>query len=106
MGDSAIIGASTYADHQYALSATGVGEYFIKRAATRDIAMRAEYLGTPLKRAADYVIKELIGKQDGAAGAIIAISKHGEIVISSNGYGIFYGWVTQIGDIVVGTREP
>jgi len=106
VGDSPIIGASTYADHQYALSATGVGEYFIKRAATRDIAMRAEYLGTPLKRAADYVVKELIGKQDGAEGAIIAISKDGEIVVSSNGYGVFYGWVTQIGDIVVGTREP
>ena len=106
VGDSPIIGASTYADHQYALSATGVGEYFIKRAATRDIAMRAEYLGTPLKRAADYVVKELIGKQDGAAGAIIAISKDGEIVISSNGYGVLYGWVTQMGDIVVGTREP
>lgn len=106
VGDSPIIGASTYADHQYALSATGVGEYFIKRAATRDIAMRAEYLGTPLKRAADYVVKELIGKQDGAEGAIIAISKDGEVVISSNGYGILYGWVTQIGDIVVGTREP
>jgi beta-aspartyl-peptidase (threonine type) len=106
VGDSPIIGASTYADHEYALSATGVGEYFIKRAATRDIAMRAEYLRTPLKRAADYVIKELIGKQDGAEGAIIAISKDGEIVISSNGYGILYGWVTQIGDIVVGTREP
>jgi len=27
-------------------------------------------------------------------------------MISSNGYGILYGWVTQIGDIVVGTREP
>ncbi len=106
VGDSPIIGASTYADHQYALSATGVGESFIKRAATRDIAMRAEYLRTPLKRAADYVVKELIGKQDGAEGAIIAVSKDGEIVISSNGYGILYGWVTQIGDIVVGTREP
>ena len=106
VGDSPIIGASTYADHRYALSATGVGEYFIKRAATRDIAMRAEYLGTPLKRAADYVVKELIGKQDGAEGAIIAISKDGEIAISSNGYGILYGWVTQTSDIVVGTREP
>jgi beta-aspartyl-peptidase (threonine type) len=106
VGDSPIIGAGTYADHQYALSATGVGEYFIKRAATRDIAMRAEYLGTPLKRAADFVITELIGKQDGADGAIIAISKDGEIVISSNGYGVFYGWVTQGSDIVVGTREP
>jgi hypothetical protein len=52
------------------------------------------------------VVKELIGKQDGAEGAIIAISKGGEIVISSNGYGILYGWVTQMGDIVVGTREP
>jgi isoaspartyl peptidase/L-asparaginase-like protein (Ntn-hydrolase superfamily) len=106
VGDTPIIGASTFADHQYALSATGVGEYFIKRAATRDIAMRAEYLGTPLKHAADYVVKELIGKQDGARGAIIAISKDGEIVISSNSYGILYGWVTQNGDIVVGTREP
>jgi isoaspartyl peptidase/L-asparaginase-like protein (Ntn-hydrolase superfamily) len=106
VGDSPIIGASTYADHQYALSATGVGEFFIQRAATRDIAMRAEYLGTPLKRAADYVVKELIGKQDGAEGAIIAISKDGEVVVASNGYGIFYGWVTRVGDIVVGTREP
>jgi len=106
VGDSPIIGASTYADHRYALSATGVGEYFIKRAATRDIAMRAEYLGTPLKRAADHVVKELIGKQDGADGAIIAISKEGEIVVSCNGYGILYGWVTQSGDVVVGSREP
>lgn len=106
VGDSPIIGASTYADGQVALSATGVGEYFIKRTASRDIAMRAEYLGMPLKRAADYVIKELIGKRDGAEGAIIAIDKGGEVVISCNGYGILYGWVTQIGDIVVGTREP
>ncbi len=106
VGDSPIIGASTYADHQYALSATGVGEYFIKRAATRDIAMRAEYRGTPLERAADQVVKELIGKQDGAEGAIIAVSKDGEIVISSNGYGIFHGWVSQTGEIVVGTQEP
>lgn len=106
VGDSPIIGASTYADKQYALSATGVGEYFIKRAATRDIAMRAEYLRTPLERAADQVVVELIGKEDGAEGAIIAISRDGEIVISSNGYGILHGWVSQTGEIVVGTREP
>ena len=106
VGDSPIIGASTYADHRVALSTTGVGESFIKRAATRDIAMRVEYLGTPLKRAADHVIKELIGKQDGVGGALIAIGKEGEIAISSNGYGILYGWATQNGDIVVGTREP
>jgi len=32
VGDSPITGASIYGDHQYALSATGVGEFFIKRA--------------------------------------------------------------------------
>ncbi|MBW2543194.1 MAG: isoaspartyl peptidase/L-asparaginase [Deltaproteobacteria bacterium] len=106
VGDTPIIGASTYADQRYALSTTGVGESFIKRAASRDIAMRAEYLNTPLKRATDYVVKELIGKQDGAGGAIIAIGKDGEIVVSSNSYGVLYGWVTQSGDIVLGTREP
>ena len=46
VGDSPIIGASSFANRKYALSATGVGEFFIRRSATRDIAARAEYLGT------------------------------------------------------------
>ena len=106
VGDSPIIGASTFADERFALSATGVGEYFIKRGATRDIALRVEYMGTPLTEAADYVVKELIGKQDKAEGAIIAISRDGEFVVSSNGYGILFGRASQDTEPVVGTREP
>jgi isoaspartyl peptidase/L-asparaginase-like protein (Ntn-hydrolase superfamily) len=104
VGDSPIIGASTFANERYALSATGVGENFIQRAATRDIAMRAEYLGQPLREAADHVIKELIGEADGVEGAIIAIDLEGEIVLSSNGWGILYGWGRHEGGVSVGAE--
>ena len=91
VGDSPIIGASSFANAKYALSATGKGEHFIRRAATHDIAARAEYLGVPLQEAADYVVRDLIGDIDQAQGAVIAISAAGDIVLSSNGYGVMYG---------------
>lgn len=106
VGDSPIIGASTYADTRVALSATGVGEYFIKRAATRDIAMRVQYLGHPLKAAADHVVKTLIGGEDKAEGAVIALGADGEVVINSNGYGILWGAVGAGLPATSGTREP
>jgi len=95
VGDSPIIGASTFANEQVALSSTGAGEFFIKRAATRDIATRVAYLHTPLKQAADYVIRDLIGTADHSRGAIIAISRDGQIVFSSTGYGLLHGYVTE-----------
>jgi len=104
VGDTPIIGASTFANEQVAFSATGAGEFFIKRGATRDIAARVEYLHWPLKKAADYVIKELIGHVDHARGAIIAISRSGEIVFSSTGYGLLHGFADQSTPAVVAVR--
>jgi isoaspartyl peptidase/L-asparaginase-like protein (Ntn-hydrolase superfamily) len=95
VGDSPLIGASTFANGQVALSSTGAGEYFIKRGATRDIAARVAYLHMPLQSAADVVIKDLIGKQDHSRGAVIAISTSGEVVFSSTGYGLLHGYATQ-----------
>ena len=106
VGDSPIIGASTYADARVALSATGVGEYFIKRAATRDIAMRVAYLKQPLRAAADHVVKTLIGGEDKAEGAVIALGVDGEVVVSSNGYGILWGAISPRQPARVGTRGP
>jgi beta-aspartyl-peptidase (threonine type) len=106
VGDSPIIGASTFADERLAFSATGRGEAFIKRGATRDIAARVEYLGMPLAQATNYVVQELIGKQDRADGAIIAISRDGEFVVSSNGYGVRFGQVSQDTPPRVATRTP
>ena len=104
VGDSPIIGASSFANAHYALSATGVGEYFIQRSATRDIAARAEYLGMPLQQAADHVIVDLIGNIDKAQGGVIAISAQGDIVLSSNGYGVLYGYASNSIPITVGAE--
>jgi L-asparaginase / beta-aspartyl-peptidase len=95
VGDSPIIGASTFANEQVALSTTGAGEFFIKRGATRDIAARVSYLHVSLQSAADTVIKDLIGKADHSRGAVIAISRDGDIVFSSTGYGLLHGYATE-----------
>jgi isoaspartyl peptidase/L-asparaginase-like protein (Ntn-hydrolase superfamily) len=103
VGDSPIIGASTFANDQYALSSSGRGESFIQRSATRDIAMRSMYRGTALQESADYVIHHLIGEIDQVTGAIIAISKDGEIVMSAaNVIGIRHGYASESGGITVG----
>ena len=106
VGDSSIVGAGTFANERYALSATGVGEYFIKRSATHDIANRAEFQDLSLQEAADYVIGRLIGDIDKAAGAVIAISDDSEIVLSSNVFGERYGFASESIDVVVGVELP
>ena len=104
VGDSPIVGASTFANAHYALSATGKGEYFINRGATQDIAARAEYLEVSLQTAADFVVKRLIGERDGAEGAIIAISREADIVLSSNGFGVLYGYASDSQSVTVGGK--
>ena len=107
VGDSPIIGASTFASDQYALSATGKGENFIQRSVTLDIAMRSKYQGTPLQESADYVIHRLIGDIDNVTGAIIAISRDGDIVMSAaNAIGVRHGYALESGSVTVGVELP
>jgi len=106
VGDSPIIGAGTFADESHALSATGDGEAFIRRCATRDIAARATYCEMSLQDAANHVVHQLIGDADKASGAIIAIGRNGEIVLSSNVYGIRHGYTTESGSVTVGAQVP
>ena len=107
VGDSPMIGASTYANERYALSATGRGENFIQRAVTLDIAKRAEYLDMPLQEAADYVVHRLLGDIDQIDGAIIAISHEGEIVMSAvNVVGELHGYASESTRVTVGVELP
>ena len=106
VGDSPIIGAGTFANENYALSATGDGEAFTRRCATQDIAARASYSEMSLQDAADHVIHRLIGDVDKTSGAIIAIGHDGEIVVSSNVYGVRHGYTTESGSITVGAQVP
>lgn len=102
VGDSPLIGAGTYADEHYAVSATGIGEHFIRRCAAVDIAHRAEYRHDGLCTAAEHVILRLIGEIDRAAGAVIAMSHQGEIVVCSNVYGVLHGCATDHAPSIVG----
>jgi isoaspartyl peptidase/L-asparaginase-like protein (Ntn-hydrolase superfamily) len=104
VGDSPIIGAGTFANESYALSATGDGEAFIRRCAAQDIAARASYCDMSLQVAADHVIHQLIGDVDKTSGAIIAIGQDGGIVLSSNVYGVRHGYTTESRNITVGAR--
>ena len=104
VGDSPIIGAGTFANDSFALSATGDGEAFIRRCAAKDIAARAAYCDMSLQGAADHVIHHLIRDVDKTTGAIIAIGHDGEIVLSSNVYGVRHGYTTESGNITVGVQ--
>jgi isoaspartyl peptidase/L-asparaginase-like protein (Ntn-hydrolase superfamily) len=107
VGDSPIIGASTFANDRYALSATGRGENFIQRSVTLDIAKRSEYQGMSLQEAADYVVHRLLGDNDEIDGAIIAISRDGEIVLSAvNVLGELHGYASESANVTVGVEVP
>ena len=96
VGDSPIIGASTYANERFALSATGRGENFIRRSVTLDIAKRAEYLEMGLQASADFVVQRLLGEIDEIDGAVIAIGRNGQIVLSAvNVLGALHGYASE-----------
>jgi len=96
VGDSAIIGAGTYADARCAVSATGWGEFYIRATAARDICARVEFRGDELKKAADEVVLGIIPKL-GGDGGVIALDKDGNIAAPFNTDGMFRAWVDRDG---------
>jgi beta-aspartyl-peptidase (threonine type) len=89
VGDSPIIGAGTYASNQScAVSATGVGEYFIRLTVARTICALVQYKGMPLQAAADEVVQKQLSAIHGDGG-IIALTPDGQLVWSFNTPGMF-----------------
>ncbi|MDD3558521.1 MAG: isoaspartyl peptidase/L-asparaginase [Melioribacteraceae bacterium] len=105
IGDSPIIGAGTYAENNScAVSATGHGEFFIRNVVCYDIAARMKYLNETLAKSADEVVMKKL-KQQGGDGGIISIDKLGNIEMVFNTSGMFRGYVTDNGEIVVKIYE-
>jgi L-asparaginase / beta-aspartyl-peptidase len=89
IGDSPIIGAGTYADDRScAVSATGHGEVFIRAAVAHDICARVRFGGRSLSTAVQEVVLEELPALHGEGG-VIAIDRHGEIVMEFNSEGMF-----------------
>ncbi len=89
VGDSPIIGAGTYASNDAcAVSATGHGEYFIRRTVARDICALMQFGGLDLAAAAKRVVQdELVAM--GGSGGIIAVDQAGSIVLEMNTPGMY-----------------
>lgn len=101
IGDSPIIGAGTWADNEScAVSATGHGEFFIRNVVAYDICARMRYTGASLEEAANTVINRILVEQN-ADGGVVAIDKDGNIAMPFNTPGMYRGYVSPDGKIVV-----
>ncbi len=81
VGDSAIIGAGTYADKTGGASATGNGEAIITRALCREAVMNLRQT-TPMTAVRRVISRTLV--LDGAQGGIILVDRRGRIGFAHN----------------------
>lgn len=96
VGDVPIIGAGTYANNKTcAVSATGMGEYFIRSVVGHDISALMEYKSLSVKEAAEMVI-EKVGKL-GGEGGVIVLDQRGEFAMPFNSAGMYRGYTDDTG---------
>ena len=87
IGDSPIIGAGTYANNKTcAISATGIGELFMRHVVAYDISAMMEYKGMTLQQAAS---EEIHHKLQPGDGGVIGVSHDGSVVMEFNTQGMF-----------------
>lgn len=97
VGDSALIGAGTYADRQVAVSCTGTGEAIIRTALAKTVVDRAQSgaeLGTAVQLALCY-----LQQRTGAEAGLIAVDGRGRIAFARNTAHMPIAW-TQDGMVV------
>ena len=77
IGDSPLIGAGTYADDRAcAVSATGLGETFMRAVGAHELAARVRIGGEGLQQALDAVLADV--RSLGGSGGLIAVAPSGE----------------------------
>ena len=81
------------------MSATGTGEFFIRQVVAHDISALIDYALASVARLARKAIKK-VGKL-GGDGGVIAPDRHGKLATPFNTEGMYRGWVTRQGDLVV-----
>lgn len=99
VGDSAIIGAGTYAkNNTCAVSATGHGELFIRANVAGRLSALIELAGLSLTDAANRIVHDELPED---AGGLIAVDRLGTIVLPFNSGGMFRGYIREGEDPVV-----
>jgi beta-aspartyl-peptidase (threonine type) len=92
VGDTAIIGAGTYADDVCAVSCTGHGEFFMRGVTAYDVAARMNYRGLALQAAAHETLERLTAI--GGDGGFIAVDTKGQVVLPFNSEGMYRAFRT------------
>ena len=101
VGDSPIIGASTYANNDIvAVSTTGLGEKHMVLLTSKEIASLMKYKGLSVQEAADNAMKVQL-KALGGSGGAIALDKNGNFATPYTENGMYRGWVRADGVIEV-----
>jgi len=95
VGDSPLIGCGTYAENGYAaVSTTGYGEVFIRKAVAHDVIARMKYGGQSLQEVLDALIHEDLPPA-GGDGGLIAIDANGEVGFAFNTRGMYRGYAYE-----------
>jgi isoaspartyl peptidase/L-asparaginase-like protein (Ntn-hydrolase superfamily) len=101
VGDTPLIGAGTFADDDScAVSATGHGEFYIRRVLGHDLHARMLYLDQPLHVAADEALAEVA--RMGGSGGLVAVDHAGNVVLPFNSPGMYRAWLGEDGAVHVG----
>ncbi len=100
VGDSAVIGAGTYANSVVAVSATGDGEVFLRGMAAGTVAALMEFAGMDVTEAASEVVFTRL-KALGGTGGVIALDREGTLATPYSTPGMFHGFLLADGTIVV-----
>jgi beta-aspartyl-peptidase (threonine type) len=105
VGDSAVIGAGTYAlDGLAAMSCTGQGEVFMRHAVAYDLVAQLRYGGRSLEEASRVLMDETIARHHIGAGWV-AVDAAGRFVAPFNTLGMARGWLDAAGQVWVGTHH-
>jgi L-asparaginase/beta-aspartyl-peptidase (threonine type) len=99
VGDSPILGAGCWADGHVAVSCTGQGEFFLRKATAKDVSARMAYGGQGLAEAAQGAIAD-IGTM-GGEGGLIAVDARGNLAQPFNSPGMKRAAVYPDGRITV-----
>lgn len=94
IGDTALVGAGTYADDRTcAVSCTGHGEFFMRAVAAYDVACLMKYKGLTLKEACEQTVETLRGMN--GEGGLVAVDHMGNIALTFNSEGMYRAWITS-----------
>jgi len=90
VGDTPILGASTWADRHVAISCTGTGEAFMRSAAAHEISALMRLAGKSLAEAAEEVALRRV-PEAGGRGGLIAVDAAGNAALPFGTEGMYRG---------------